>query len=854
VRLLERDHPLELLGERARRAAEGHGNLVLVAGEAGIGKTVLLRSFAASLREPPLWGMCDALTTPRPLGPLRDVAGELGDPIPALLRDAAPQHEIFAAVHDALRARPRTLIIEDLHWADEATTDLVRFLARRIATTPSLMVVSYRDPSEKPLGPVLGDLVTAPDTRRLQLTPLSVDAVAALLDGQGPDPADVHRRTGGNPFFVSQIAAQPTSPIPDSVRDAVLARAAALATPARRALELLSCAPKRVGGELLAALGIATDAVEALAATGLMDRSGTGIAFRHEIARSAVLGATAPGVEPSLHTAMIEALESIGGDAAVLAHHAVAAGDVARIRRYAPAAAGEAARSGAHREAVAFYELALAQPGLDTADRAGLLEGLSDELYFTERLDSALAVRAEALELRRALADEIGVGTAHRVMSGFAWYAADSAAAVRHEGAAIEILGRSGDRREYAYALSNSAYLAAHRGETDLALDAGLRAQEIASELDADSLLRGAAGIGVGLARLLTGDPAGRQELFRARDAGLQHGRDELATGAMSNLAHMDLEQGRWREAEDVLNEAIPFSAERDITICSMWQRGMRGRLRLLQGRWAEAEADARGVLATGELPLGRFWAHLVLGLLAARGAVSRAASSGPAGGSASAENPHLDELWALAERLDQVDKWMIAAGALAEQAWITRTPDPRLDDPRLDGLVGLDLPGREHTAVSFRWWMWRLDAAGVQKVGLPDQPAPLPRHGEQPYEDALACVDSGVPENLLLALPRLDELGARAVSALVRGQLREAGVTGIPRGASAATRENPLGLTARQLDVLALLAEGLTNAEIAARLVISPKTADHHVSAILGKLDVRSRGEAAAAARKLGL
>jgi DNA-binding CsgD family transcriptional regulator/tetratricopeptide (TPR) repeat protein len=535
---------------------------------------------------------------------------------------------------------------------------------------------------------------------------------------------------------------------------------------------------------------------------------------------------------------MIEALEAIGGDAAVLAHHAAAAGDAERIRRYAPAAAAVATRAGAHREAVAFYELALSQPGLDAQARAGLLEGLSDELYFTEHLERAVAVRAEALELRRSLGDEVAVGAAHRTISVFWWYAANSAAAAEHEGTAIGILEKAGDDREFAYALSNSAYLAAHRGETDAAIEAGHRACSIAAELGPDSLLRASAGVGLGVARLLTGDLTGRQLLFEARDEGLRHGRDELATGAMSNLAHMDVEQGRWADAEAVLNEAIPFSEDRDITICSMWQRGMRARLHLLQGRWAAAQSDAEAVLARGDLPLGRFWAHLVLGLLTARR-------------EAPADNAHLDELWTLAQRLDQPDKWMIAAGALAEQAWITRRPDLRLDDPRIAALATTALPGRDHTAALFHRWLWRLE--GIQKIGTPRRPEPLPGHGAQPYEDALALLDARSPDDLLAALPRLDELGARAVAARVRARLRDAGVTGIPRGASSATRENPLGLTARQADVLALLVEGLSNAEIAARLVISPKTADHHVSAILTKLDVRSRGEAAAA-RRLGL
>ncbi len=169
VRLLERDHPLEVLQTRALRAAAGGGCLVVLAGEAGIGKTVMLRAFAEQAPIPVLWGMCDPLSTPRPLGPLRDVAGALGPTVTTSLSGSAAQHEIFAAVLEALRATPRAPIVEDLHWADEATTDLVRFLARRIGALPLLMIVSYRDTggADPRLSPVLGDLVSTPGARRI---------------------------------------------------------------------------------------------------------------------------------------------------------------------------------------------------------------------------------------------------------------------------------------------------------------------------------------------------------------------------------------------------------------------------------------------------------------------------------------------------------------------------------------------------------------------------------------------------------------------------------------------------------------------------------------------------------------
>jgi len=835
VRLLEREHPIDVLQTRADRAAAGRGGLVLLVGEAGIGKTALLRAFSERVSMPVLWGMCDPLSTPRPLGPLRDVAGGLGPAVAAGLRDAAAQHEIFAAVLDALRETPRVLVVEDLHWADEATTDLVRFLARRIDALPLLMIVSCRDTvgADPALSPVVGDLVATPGVRRMQLTPLSRAAVAELLEGHQLDPADVHRRTAGNPFFVSQILDQPDAPLPESVRDAVIARTAGLSPGERHSIELLACAPEGVSGALLGALDLSAETVGALAATGLLDPSGRGVAFRHEIARSAVLGAVALGAEPALHATMITALERIGGDASVLAHHAVAAHDVGRILRYAAEAAGESARAGAHREAVAFYELALPHV-TDPAGKAELLEALSVELYLTDRLDHAIAAREQAVALRGDLADTAAVGAGHTAISGLAWYDADLATAVRHKDAAIAILSGTDDARALGFALANHSFLAAQQGDTAEARAAGTRALQLA---DGDPVLHGFATIGVAVARLLDGDVTARADLLAARDAGLRQHHDDLATTPMSNLCHLDVEQGRFDDAEESIASALRISEERDTPICTMWQLGVRARLRLLQDDWPAAERDARAVLAAGKFPLGRLWPRLVLGVLAARR-------------DAPPDNPDLDELWCLVDRIDNLGKIAPAAAALAEQAWILRRPDQRLTDPRVGALLERAAPGGGPAGL--RAWARRLARAGVQDLGpVDDGPVAAPRGA---YEQVLAHWDEDSPDALLAGLPVLDDLGARAVGALFRGRLRERGVNSIPRGRSATTRANPAGLTERQLDVLALQVDGLTNAEIAARLVISPRTADHHVSAILDKLEVRTRKEAAAQARRLGV
>ncbi|GEL24677.1 LuxR family transcriptional regulator [Pseudonocardia sulfidoxydans NBRC 16205] len=847
MQLLEREHHLGVLGDGARRAATGAGSVVLVAGEAGIGKTVLLRAFAEQAREQlqPLWGMCDSLSTPRPLGPLRDVAHDLGDPVPDLLRGAAAPHEVFTAVLDALRGRPRMLVVEDVHWGDEATLDLVRFLGRRIAGLPLLLVLSYRDALgvDHPLSPVVGDLVSTPDARRLQLTPLSRNAVAELFAGSGADPADVHHRTAGNPFFVSQILAQPDSPLPASVRDAVLARVASLDAGARQCLELLSCTPEPVTRELLGALAVPTATVGVLAATGLVDRHGDGVAFRHEIARSAVLEAIAPGSEAALHAVMIEALEAVGGDPSVLAHHAAAAGDAERVLTYAPVAGEDASRAGAHREAVAFFETALrhvAGAPRETAVRAWLLEAMALDLYLSDRLRDAITAREQAIELRAAAGNTDAVGAGHTALAGFFWGAADRASAEHHADAAVEILAAGDNRRALGFALCKQGFLAAWRGDAGAVARAGEQVDVIAAELGDDVVLRSTASIGTAVTRLLQGDVSGRADLVAAMQVGMRHRLDDLTTTPMANLCHYDVDHGRLAEAEVSVADGLRISEERDAPICVAYLNAVRARLRLLQGRWAEAEDDSRIALAATDIRLGWLWPNLVLGLLAARR-------------EAPPRNPHLDEMWRIANLVASPGMVAAAAEALAENAWITRTPDPRLDGPLVVDLYCRDYAGRDVVVAPLSRWLRRLAAAGVQESAAPD-PGPLQAPDDQPYAQAVALWDSGSTDDLLDALRRLDALDARAVAALVRSRLRESGVNAVPRGSSSTTRANPAGLTARQLDVLTLLVDGLTNADIAARLVISPKTADHHVTAILAKLGVHSRSEAAAIGRRLGV
>src|ERR671916_46898 len=211
--LLERDSVLDTLRLRLHDASERHGCLLLVGGEAGVGKTALLRHFIEDTGDSAhvMIGQCDALSTPRPLGPLFDVAS--AEPtIHQLLTDNSPRDLLYRTMLDRLRStkNPVMLVIEDAHWADEATLDLLRYLGRRIEETRSLIIVTYRDDETGPRHPfrrLLGDLASVPSVERLPLRPLTLQGVAALATGSGIDPTALHARTRGNPFFVSAVLA-----------------------------------------------------------------------------------------------------------------------------------------------------------------------------------------------------------------------------------------------------------------------------------------------------------------------------------------------------------------------------------------------------------------------------------------------------------------------------------------------------------------------------------------------------------------------------------------------------------------------------------------------------------------------
>jgi DNA-binding CsgD family transcriptional regulator len=853
--LLERDGALAALDAAFADVRAGGGRLVLVSGEAGVGKTVLLRQFcelhgdAARI----LWGDCDALFTLSPLGPIVDVAGATGGELADLVVEGAPPYAVATALLRALAGRrPQILVIEDAHWADEATLDVLRWLSRRIATVPALLVATYRDDEldrGHPLRVALGDLLRREGTARVRLEPLSADAVAQLAAPHGVDAAELHRRTAGNPFFVTEALAAGGVELPATVRDAVLARVAPLTPAARRLVDAAAIVPGTIALPLLEALaGDAVARLEECLSCGILGAAGDGVAFRHQLARVAIEETLAPDRRLALHRRALAALA--GTDPARSAYHAEGAADTEAVLRFAPVAAERAAAAGAHHEAAAQYARALRfAGGMAVAARVQLHERRAHECYLADQPGVAAAELARALDGHRELGDRRAEGDTLRRLSNIAWCPGDIDEADRSGRAAVAALEPLGPGPELARAYANMASLAMNHEDADALAHWSARALDLARRLG-DEAIEANVLCSLGTMEFLTGGPDARATGERSLEVALALDLEEDALRAYCNLLWAAVRHRALPLADAYLDAATEYSSDPWLELWWIYLTGYRARIELDQGRWdAAAETAALVIRRRRASPLPAVIALGVGGRLRARrgdpdpwsmldealalagselqriepAAVARAEAFWLAGDHAGVV-AETDRALALAERCGA--GWVV--GELA--CWRARAGAPVTPAIAVAEPYALELAG-EHEAAADRWAALGCPyEAAIARAGAADEAAQRQAHDE------------------LLAL------GAGGAAAVVARSLRRRGAGGLPRGPRETTRENPANLTARELEVLALVAEGLRNRDIADRLFLSPKTVEHHVAAILGKLGVRTRGEAAAHALRAGL
>ena len=919
MNLLERGPTLAQLDGLLRRAAAGQGHLVFLGGEAGIGKSVVVEQFCHDVagESRVLLGACDSLSTPRPLGPLADIAAAIGGELERAVAADGQRHRAFrsflevldatgtarAAGGTASRKTPTVAVFEDVHWADEATLDLIRFLARRITGVSAVLIATYRDDEiggAHPLRTVLGDVATAPAVVRMTLRPLSLEAVTHLVDGSGLDPVEVHRKTGGNPFFVTEViaaaadaaasagAATASSPegasspevapswegapslegapvpadvtdtVPATVRDAVLARAARLSSRGRTALDACAVIGFRVDVRLLGdVLGEAGGSTEEGIGLGMLRAvpgpRGSMLTFRHELARDALLEALSPATKADLHRRVLAALERLApDDLSSLAHHAEGAADGVAVLAYAPRAARRASAVGAHREAAAQFARALRfASDLLPAERAGLLAEYAWECHLTG-LDDAITARNEAIAIWRDLGDR------HAESANFARLAHAYIVRGRNEEGeeagrrAIEVLQGLPPSPELALAYRYQSYLRMLDRDNDEAVVWGQRALEVAQAFDERETMVHAYNA-IGSAWMLSGEvERGREALEQSLRLAQEANLEFHVANAYSNLGSAAGEIYRFDVADPYLAKAATYSEEHDLVYNADYARAWQALSATYQGRWDEAVGLARGVLGRPSTPaIARITALIALGRVRARRGDPEVATV-------------LDEALALARRTGTLQRLGPVHAARAEAAWLRGD----VDATRSEARAAYDLALRKHHAWfagELAYWRWKAGDLSSVPEGIAE-PYALQIGGDArgaaeawtslrcPYEAARASVEADDEDALRSALAIFEELGARPAASFVAGRMRERGIGGIPRGPRPSTRGNPAMLTRRQMEVLRLMADGLSNGEIAARLIRSPKTVEHHVSAILTKLEARNRVEAVREATRLGL
>jgi DNA-binding CsgD family transcriptional regulator/tetratricopeptide (TPR) repeat protein len=862
--LLERSqHLMALRGSLVAVLGSQRGRLVLVRGETGVGKSAVVRRFCDELSSPTrvLWGACDALFTPRALGPFVDIARVTGGELEALVERGAQPYEVLSAFTAMVARRsPTVVVLEDLHWADEGTLDALRLLGRRVDAVPCLVVATYRDDEldgAHPLRVVLGELARGRGIDRLDLAPLSPVAVAELAEPYGVDAEALYRTTGGNPFFVTEVLAAGMKQIPSTVRDAVLARAARLSGSARALLEALTVGSPAVEVGLLQA--IAPDVVECLdecLGSGMVIASAGGLAFRHELARLVIEESLAPHRRTALHRqALRELVDSptAASDPARLAHHADAAGDAGAVLRFGPEAARRASALGAHRESAAQYARALRFAGkLPPEQRAALLERRAYECMVTDQTDGSIEAASRAITLWHDLGDVRREAVGLDLLSQVLWCpgrVAESAEAAREAVAVLEGLEPG---RELAMAYERLSQVCKDTDDINGAVAWGTQALELARALG-ETKIAAEALIDIGAAMFMDGAPEGREKLDEALVLAREARLDEPVARGMTNFVRGAMRQRSYELARQIVEPGLEFVSDRGLELWRLYLLGYRAQIELGMGRWAEAVDTAGLVLREPRRSIvPRIFAHAVIGRVRARRSDPEAW-------------PQLDEALSLAKRSDELQSIEPVAEARTEAAWLEGNRDGV--DRESAAALGLARQRRASWVVG-ELAVWRRRAALTDQTrdGEMAEPYALDVAGDWsgaaarwrelgfPYEAALALVHADDEDALRQALEQLQALGARSAAAIVARRLRGRGARGLPRGPRPQTRANPAGLTAREAEVLVLLADGLANAEIAQRLVVSEKTASHHVSAILRKLGVRTRGAAAARGARLGL
>ncbi|MGW6278480.1 ATP-binding protein [Kribbella sp. NPDC055071] len=849
MNLIERGASMDRMQAAALDATDGRGSVLTISGEAGIGKTALVDALVESLGAEMLVlrGTCDDLLAPAAFRPLREALGDLY----VQPTDSGPGGTLAALMELTAGTGSAVLIVEDVHWADDSTLDALQYLARRISQYAILLVLTYRDDAldtRHPLRPLLGALISAP-TLRIKPARLSPAAVASLASGTSWNPDELFALTGGNPFFLTE-ALESSGTLPGSVVEMVLARVRDLDRDGIELLEQLAVIPTPVDRQLIAdLLGDQDLALEEVERRGLLVEVGDKVTFRHEIARRAVEQSTSKLQRRRLNQNVVRLLLEVAEpELPRVLHHAVEAGDTETLLRFAPLAAAEATNAGAHHQAVTALEAVLPHiERLSPTQQADIVDDYAWELHIAGRFLDAMQASRRALALREALgdADRLTKTLLRRARQLIMFDDLTAAEDVLER--TVQLAQEASLLSPAAEAQSMDGIIKMTRGATSDALavlESAGRAAKVAARSDIVVLSLCFRGI----ARVMQADPRGLTDIRESVELAIDEDEHESTGRAYSNLAETWFRFHCWDDLPQWLERGTEFTTRHGYWASAVLIDAYRAQLELRRGHWDAAEGRIRQLLdSTDDSTQPHAYSRTALGRLLARR------------GDPGAEKI-LESVWQRAMSRGAAVALADAGAGYAEWAWLNDRADiapairgvflshPAANAPLLSELrrylarAGAPLPPPDGTLPS--------DGFTLGDAGSHVAAAEFWLQLGDPYERALALAESNDPMNRRNALRILSQLGAVAAGQKLRRQSREFEVS----AARPKTGGDGSGLTDRQLAVLAALADGGTNNEIAARLGLSARTVEHHVAAILRKLQVSNRRAAAQVARDLKL
>ncbi|MGH2627462.1 MAG: ATP-binding protein [Anaerolineales bacterium] len=974
--LVGRSSQLRELEEHFRAAGGGSGRLVVISGEAGVGKTRLLAEFLQGVfrdgRAEILEGLCYDEDPAVPYGPVIEalrgwmrrrgsdvVAGpagswtgdlarllpELGQAPPPLSESEAPaqKRRVFEGIYQVLRpgaAQPtRVLVLEDLHWSDQTSQELLRHLARAIEADRILIIGTYRKDElhrRHPLTHWLADLNRELLLAEVDLGPLIRDEVAQIIDailGRAAPPGlvgAVYDRTAGNPFFVEEIlkslmesgemeevilAAQQGRgldrlQIPLSVRDSVVGRTAGLSDTTTQVLKFAAVIGRAFDFELLLGLTGLTEEVLLKAIADLVERQLVAevkqegedrFEFRHALTREAIYEDLLGREKRRMHLEVLQAIEQTrafegNGRVDQLAYHSLKARELEKAAHYAELAGERAAQMCAFREAIAHYEVALElREGAGPREKADLLDRLGQAAHPVGVSSVTFRYWKEARALYEEIGDVPKMAEMDLRLSRISWEAGDPGGAFAHAQSALAGLEAGPPSKNLAYAYSTLSQLHMLSSRPQESIRWGEKAIALAEQLGDDrTKAHSLNNIGVSLGELGQVE-RGLACLEESLEIALRLGLAFDTARACNNMGELLLVLGRIEPTLEMYRLGVRKGEESGADLSRGFVLGNMGAILIFQGKWAEAEeALARGIrLGEAGMPVVLLVAqpqmarlHLMRGDFGtALGLLEEIRPDVDRGG----EYQNLRDVYPMlaaclfrsgrrAEALQTLDRiyemWrqvgpivgamlmMAESAALyaALEVWDkaealvegmrsvvarTATPWTRAWLAESEGLLALRADP-EAAAAKFGAALEDWNTMGL---------VPFAARSTMHRGEAILAAGGGDRDragaDLAQAARTFESLGAKADLAdlaEIRARYRLERKPGKPEAGPLAS------LTPREREVLALLAGGLTNREIAERLVISAKTAEIHVGNILGKLGLKSRAQAAALALEHGL